>query len=84
MPEPLQAERLLLSNCAYWAMNALGVEGSQSHVIEITRICLENILKASSDFIMHNPNADSTVIYGGVYATLIPLEGWPEPEIEWM
>ena len=75
---------LLLSNCAYWAMSALGVEGSPRHIQEIREIYLRNILNASREFIVNVEGADSTVKYGGASATFIPPNGWPAPEIEWM
>ena len=67
---------LLLSNCAYWAVNALGVKGSPGHVGEIQKISLLNILEASREFAIVGEDNDSTVCYQGIKATYIPEDGW--------
>ena len=82
--EELSRTKLLLSNCAFWAMNALGVEGSPRHIEEIQRISLRNILDVSKEFVVYEPGTDCVAIYEGIRATLFPEEGWPEPKVEWM
>ena len=67
---------LLLSNCAYWAVNALGVEGSPEHVSETQKISLRNILEVSREFAIVGEDNDSTVCYQGTEATYIPEDGW--------
>ncbi len=80
----LNRARLLLSNCAYWSMTALGcTEGSAEHVFEHRRVCLENIYNASKEYAV-DMDSDSTVRRGEITASLIPLEGWPPPVIERM
>lgn len=76
--------KLLLSNCAYWAINALGVKGSLEHVNEIQKVSLRNILNVSKEFIICEPDVDTIVTHEGVSASLVPEEGWPEPKKEWI
>ena len=75
-------QEILLSNCAYWAMNALKVEGSVDHVMDIQDICLRNILSVSREFIYHDPGTDSEISFEGTLATLLPSEGWMSSEIK--
>lgn len=80
----LEEAKLLLSNCAYWSMTALGcTEGSAEHIGSHREICLENILKASAEYAV-DMDSDSTVRHGEITASLVPLEGWPPPKIESM
>ena len=75
-------QEILLSNCAYWAMNALKVEGNIDHVIDIQRICLRNILNVSREFVYHDPGTDSEISFEGILASFLPPEGWMAPKIE--
>ena len=84
MLSELERAKLLLSNCAYWSMTALGCkEGSPEHISKHRQICLENILEVAREFAV-DLDTDSTVILNGINASLIPLEGWPSPVIERM
>lgn len=83
LTQQLDRTKLLLSNCAYWSMNALGVRGSLKHINEIQKVSLGNILDLSKEFIVDDPDTDGRVSFNGISASENPengWSGWPEPE----